>query len=61
MFNESVPLIKYMPKIREKAVRNLLDDSPQSLVKEKEDESEEDKTYYSYFKPELYLYLIMDA
>jgi len=28
LFNESVPLIKYMPKIKEKAVRNLLDDNP---------------------------------
>jgi hypothetical protein len=50
-----------MPKIKEKAVRNLLDDNPQNLVKEKEEETDEDKTYYSYFKPELYLYLIMDA
>jgi hypothetical protein len=61
-FNESVPLIKYMPKIKEKKMRNLLDDSPQSMVKEKEEvDVNEDKTLYQYFKKELYLYLIYDT
>lgn len=27
-FNESIPLVKYLPKIKEKQVRNLLDDNP---------------------------------
>jgi hypothetical protein len=49
-----------MPKIKEKAVRNLLDDNPANLVPEKEVEDEEDKTYYPYFKPEIHLYLILD-
>lgn len=51
-----------MPKIKEKKVRNLLDDSPQSMVKEKEEVDEnEDKTFYQYFKKEIYLYLIHDT
>ena len=51
-----------MPKIKEKKMRNLLDDSPQSMVKEKEEvDVNEDKTLYQYFKKELYLYLIYDT
>ena len=43
-------------------MRNLLDDSPQSMVKEKEEvDVNEDKTLYQYFKKELYLYLIYDT
>lgn len=54
-----------MPKIKEKTVRNLLDDNPVKQVETKEKneegiEVEEDKTFYQYFKKELYLYLILD-
>lgn len=50
-----------MQKIKEKKLRNLLDDNPESLVPEKEElDDNEDKTYYQYFKKELFLYLIYD-
>lgn len=50
-----------MPKIKEKVKRNLLDDNPQNLVKQEEDKDDVDKTYYPYFKPEIYVYLVLDT
>ncbi len=41
-FNQTLPVIKHMPKIKEKAVRNLLDDNPANLVKQEESKEEGD-------------------
>jgi Cleft lip and palate transmembrane protein 1 (CLPTM1) len=60
--NDTIPLIRYLPKIKESTKRNLLsDDIPLPEQKKALSEIEEDDgKYYSYFKKELYLYLIYD-
>lgn len=62
--NASIPLVKYMQKIKEVKTKNLMDsfgDLPPSKETEEEAEGEEvDKTYYSHFKKELYLYVVID-
>jgi Cleft lip and palate transmembrane protein 1 (CLPTM1) len=58
-FNQTLPLVKYLPKIKENTKRNLLsDDMPMPTPKKTEEE--DDGKYHSYFKKELYLYLIYD-
>ncbi len=61
-FNDTIPLVKYLPKIKESSKRNLLtDDIPLPEAKKTADEEKEDDgRYYMYFKKELYLYVIFD-
>jgi hypothetical protein len=60
-FNQTLPLIKYMPKIKEEVKRNLLsDDIPMPEAKKSPTNEEDDGKYHSYFKKELYLYVIYD-
>lgn len=59
-FNETIPLVKYLPKIKESNKRNLLsDDIPMPEAKKTEEEVDDGK-FYQYFKKELYLYLVYD-
>ena len=59
-FNQSLPLVRYLPKIKDNVKRNLLsDDIPMPAQKETLAE-EDDAKYHAYFKKELYLYLIYD-
>jgi hypothetical protein len=56
-----LPLIRYLPKIKESARRNLLtDDIPMPQPKEEKQDEEDDGKYFPYFKPQLYLYLVYD-
>jgi hypothetical protein len=60
-FNQTLPLVRYMPKIKEEVKRNLLsDDIPLPEDKKAVPETPDDGKFYSYFKKELYLYLIYD-
>jgi hypothetical protein len=60
-FNQSVPLIRYMPKLKEEVKRNLLsDDIPMPAAKKTEGSEEDDGKFHAYFKKELYLYVIYD-
>ena len=59
-FNQTLPLVRYLPKIKEEAKRNLLsDDVPMPAPKKTEEE--DDGKYHAYFKKELYLYVIYDT
>ena len=52
-------MVKYLPKIKESAKRNLLtDDIP--MPEAKKEVEVDDGKYYMYFKKELYLYVIYD-
>lgn len=60
-FNETISLIKHMPKIKESVKRNLLSDEVKPEIKYSKDEDEVlDDKYYPYFKKELYLYVVHD-
>ncbi|TNV80823.1 hypothetical protein FGO68_gene13054 [Halteria grandinella] len=61
IFNETLSLIKYRPRIKESIKRNLLsDDIPMPKAKEEPTDELDDGKFLPYFKPELYLYLIYD-
>jgi len=59
--NQSIPVVKYMQRVKEKKTKNLLDtmgDVP--VPPEPEEEEDQDQQVYSHFKKELYLNLIYD-
>jgi len=59
-FNSTLPLLKYMPKRKEQAKRNLLSDDIPMPEPKKEVEEVDDGKYHAYFKNQLYLYVIYD-
>ena len=59
-FNATLPLLKYMPKRKEQAKRNLLSEDISMPEPKKEVEEIDDGKYHAYFKNQLYLYVIYD-
>jgi Cleft lip and palate transmembrane protein 1 (CLPTM1) len=59
-FNQTISLIKYMPKVKKDVKRNLLSDDIPMPEPKKEEVEKDDGKYHQYFKKELYLYVIND-